>query len=141
MVTSQFGENASDPRITIEDRHAVGDVQDAIQKWGRYTLVYERNVADLAILVRTAQVLEDRGGVAIGQSQPSPLPPDVLIVEDDCQQDVMGSGQDLRAVYDARESLDSAPLWQERGAHGLKPPEIRLVTDFRRTVDTAAQQP
>src|SRR5215469_14358084 len=108
---------------------------------GRYPLVYEGNAADLVILVRTAQVLEGRGGVAIGQHQPSPLPPDVPIVEDDRQRDVMGSGQDLLAVYDARESLDSAPLLQERCAHGLKPPEIRLVTDFRRNFDTAAQQP
>jgi len=55
----------------------------------------------------------------------------VPIVEGDRQQDVMGSRQDLLAVYDTRESLESAPLWQERGAHGLKPPEVRFPSQGR----------
>ena len=57
MVTSQFGENPSDSRLTTEDRNAVGAVQEAIQKWGRYTLVFDRNAADIVILVRTGGYL------------------------------------------------------------------------------------
>jgi hypothetical protein len=139
MVTSQFGENPSDPRVSIEDRHAIGGVQDAIQQWGRYTLVYERNAADIVLVVRTARVLEGRGGIAIGQPQPTPLPPDGPTVGNQRQEDVMGSAQDLLAVYDARQSADSAPLWQERDSHGLNPPEMRLVEDLRRKVEAAAQ--
>jgi len=141
MVTSQFGENPSDSRLTTEDRNAVGAVQEAIQKWGRYTLVFDRNAADIVILVRTGRVLEGRAGIAVGQSQPNAVPRDVS-TGDERQQDVMVSGQDLLAVYDPRLSLDSAPLWQERDAHGLNPPQMRLVDEFRRKVEAAtAKQP
>ena len=140
MVTSEFGSNGSDPRITMEDRQAIGDVQDAIQTWGRYTLVYNRNAADLVIVVRRGRQGEARSGLVIGQTQPNRLPPHISTIDDERQQDVMGSGQDLLAVYNARQSLDSAPLWQERDADGLKAPEMRLVKDFRRKVDAAAKK-
>ena len=34
-----------------EDRNAIGAVQDAIQKWGKLTLVYRPSEADIIILV------------------------------------------------------------------------------------------
>jgi hypothetical protein len=34
-----------------EDRNAIGAVQDAIQKWGKLTLVYQPSQADIIILV------------------------------------------------------------------------------------------
>lgn len=42
-----------DPRLLPEDRDAIANVQDAIQKWGKLTLVYEPGQADIILLVQS----------------------------------------------------------------------------------------
>ena len=42
-----------DPRLLPEDRSAIAAVQDAIQKWGKLTLVYEPEQADIILLVES----------------------------------------------------------------------------------------
>ena len=47
-----------DPNLLPEDRDAIGAVQNAIQKWGRLTIVYQPADADIVILV-TSRPSED----------------------------------------------------------------------------------
>ena len=47
-----------DTNLLPEDRNAIGAVQDAIQKWGKLTLVYQPSQADIIILV-TSRPSED----------------------------------------------------------------------------------
>src|SRR5713101_4607716 len=47
-----------DPNLLPEDRDAIGAVQDAIQKWGKLTMVYQPSDADIIILV-TSRPSED----------------------------------------------------------------------------------
>jgi hypothetical protein len=47
-----------DTNLLPEDRAAIGAVQDAIQNWGKLTLVYEPSQADIIILV-TSRPSED----------------------------------------------------------------------------------
>jgi hypothetical protein len=47
-----------DTNLLPEDRNAIGAVQDAIQKWGKLTLVYQPSEADIVILV-TSRPSED----------------------------------------------------------------------------------
>src|SRR5713101_3159800 len=47
-----------DPNLLPEDRDAIGAVQDAIQTWGKLTLVYKPSEADIIILV-TSRPSED----------------------------------------------------------------------------------
>jgi hypothetical protein len=49
-VTSYDGDQY-DPRLLPEDREAIANVQDAIQKWGRYALVYRPEQADMVLMV------------------------------------------------------------------------------------------
>ncbi|HZQ25713.1 MAG TPA: hypothetical protein VFA89_23180 [Terriglobales bacterium] len=49
-VTSYDGDQY-DSRLLPEDRQAIASVQDAIQKWGRYTLVYNPAQADMVLMV------------------------------------------------------------------------------------------
>lgn len=42
-----------DSRLLPEDRDAIARVQDAIQKWGKLTLVYEPGQADIILLVQS----------------------------------------------------------------------------------------
>ena len=39
------------PNLLPEDRQAIGTVQDAIQKWGKFILVYEPRQADIVLMV------------------------------------------------------------------------------------------
>ncbi len=49
-VTSYDGDQF-DPNLFPEDRQAISTVQDAIQKWGKFILVYEPQQADIILMV------------------------------------------------------------------------------------------
>ena len=49
-VTSYDGDQF-DPNLSSEDRQAIATVQDAMQKWGKFTLVYEPRQADIVLMV------------------------------------------------------------------------------------------
>ena len=51
-VTSYDGDQF-DPNLLPEDRQAIANVQDAIQKWGKLYLVYEPNQADIIVMVQS----------------------------------------------------------------------------------------
>lgn len=50
-VTAYDGDQF-DGRLLPEDRQAIASVQDAIQKWGRYTVVYRPSEADMILAVQ-----------------------------------------------------------------------------------------
>jgi len=50
-VTTYDGPSWSS-NVLPEDRQAVSDVQDALTKWGKYTVVYEPGRADLILVVQ-----------------------------------------------------------------------------------------
>jgi hypothetical protein len=56
-VTSYDGDQF-DINLLPEDRQAIGTVQDALQKWGKFTLVYEPYQADIVLMV-TSRPTED----------------------------------------------------------------------------------
>ena len=51
-VTSYDGDQF-DPNLLPEDRQAIAAVQDAIQKWGHYVLVYRPDEADIVLMVQS----------------------------------------------------------------------------------------
>jgi hypothetical protein len=51
-VTSYDGDQF-DQRLLPEDRQAISSVQDAIQKWGHYVLVYRPENADIVLMVQS----------------------------------------------------------------------------------------
>jgi hypothetical protein len=50
-VTAYDGDQF-DPTLLPEDRQAIASVQDAIQKWGRYIIVYRPSEADIVLAVQ-----------------------------------------------------------------------------------------
>lgn len=56
-VTSYDGDQFN-PNLFPEDRQAISTVQDAMQKWGKFILVYEPHQADIVIMV-TSRPSED----------------------------------------------------------------------------------
>jgi hypothetical protein len=49
-VTSYDGDQFN-PDFLPDDRQAIGAVEDALQKWGKFTLVYEPHQADIVLMV------------------------------------------------------------------------------------------
>jgi hypothetical protein len=49
-VTSYDGDQFN-PNLIPEDRQAIGAVQDAMQKWGKFILVYKPHEADIVLMV------------------------------------------------------------------------------------------
>jgi hypothetical protein len=49
-VTSYDGDQFN-PNLLSEDREAIATVQDAMQKWGKFILVYEPHQADIILMV------------------------------------------------------------------------------------------
>jgi hypothetical protein len=50
-VTSYDGDQYN-PNLLPDDRHAISAVQDAIQKWGHYIVVYRPQEADMVVMVQ-----------------------------------------------------------------------------------------
>jgi hypothetical protein len=51
-VTAYDGDQF-DPNLLPEDRQAIANVQDTIQKWGKLFLVYQPSQADIVIMVQS----------------------------------------------------------------------------------------
>jgi hypothetical protein len=56
-VTSYDGDEFN-PNLLPDDLHAINTVQDAMQKWGKFILVYEPRQADIVLMV-TSRPSED----------------------------------------------------------------------------------
>src|ERR1700693_5178244 len=58
VYVASYDGDQFDTNLLPEDRNAIGAVQDAIQAWGKLTLVYQPSQADIIILV-TSRPSED----------------------------------------------------------------------------------
>jgi hypothetical protein len=58
VYVASYDGDQFDANLISEDREAIGSVQNAIQNWGRLTLVYQPSQADIIILV-TSRPSED----------------------------------------------------------------------------------
>jgi len=128
MVTTYSGDIFS-PDVTPDDRHAVQNVQDKIQKWGRYKLVYNRGEADLILVVRTGRLAEVKAGGQVGtHGSAKSIGGEV------------GDPQDTLEVYMASQGINGPPLWRGHAPGGLKAPEMQLVQEFRAKVEASEKK-
>ena len=58
VYVASYDGDQFDPKLLPEDREAIGAVQNAIQNWGKLTIVYRPSEADIIILV-TSRPSED----------------------------------------------------------------------------------
>jgi hypothetical protein len=61
VYVSAFDGDEFNPNLLPEDRSAIVNVQDALRQWGRYVIVYNRDQADMVLMVQsrpTEDVLE-----------------------------------------------------------------------------------
>ncbi len=67
-VTSYDGDQFN-PNLLPDDRKAINAVQDALQKWGKFVVVYEPHQADIVLMV-TSRPSEDVLAVYDGHGWP-----------------------------------------------------------------------
>ena len=139
FVTTYDGD-ANNPELTPEDRHAIIDVEQAIEKWGHYKLVHNPREAELILVVRTGRAVEMNGGLHRGtRVGPGPV------------SGPGGSGwtiganhgdwEDTLDVYVASQDLKNAqPLWRGRAANGLKTPGMPLLKGFQSKVEASTKK-
>ena len=70
VYVASYDGDQFDTNLLPEDREAIGAVQDAIQNWGKLTLVYQPSQADIIILV-TSRPSEDVMAVYDGHQGPN----------------------------------------------------------------------
>ena len=70
VYVASYDGDQFNPNLLPEDRHAIGAVQDAIENWGKLTIVYQPSEADVIILV-TSRPSEDVMAVYDGHQGPN----------------------------------------------------------------------
>jgi hypothetical protein len=69
VYVASYDGDQFNPNLLSEDRNAIGAVQNAIQKWGKLTIVYRPSEADVIIPV-TSLPSEDLMAVYDGHQEP-----------------------------------------------------------------------
>jgi hypothetical protein len=69
VYVASYDGDQFNPNLLSEDRNAIGTVQNAIQEWGKLTIVYRPSEADIIILV-TSRPSEDLLAVYDGHQEP-----------------------------------------------------------------------
>jgi hypothetical protein len=147
VYVEAYAGDALSPHLVPDDREAIYNVEQHLKDWHRYTIVYERDRADLVFLVRKGRIASVTPGVAVdvGGGQPrdrnSP-PPDPTRTNNtsvglgvDAE---AGSPDDVLAIYLVNPSggLDG-PIWLHGEKGGLDEPTLPLFQRIKHEVETA----
>ena len=129
-VTTYDGDGLN-VNVSADDRQALSDVLNAMEKWGHYRIVVDPKQADLMIVLRTGRAVEARVGVQVGLPRGKGVGGGVQ----------NGDPLDRLDVYEASKGTNSIPLWTGREEDGLKAPELSLLKEFRTKVEAAKKKP
>ena len=139
-----YNGDALNPNVIPDDRRAIFDVEQQLRDWHRYTIVLERDRADLILLVRKGRIASATGrvGVNIGtqprqrsQSQPEATPNDPAVTLGGSAE--AGPADDILEVYflDPNGHLEG-PIWTHTLRDGLDAPAVPLFQQLKHAVDT-----
>jgi hypothetical protein len=162
LIDPETGVSMTDPG---GNNTARDEVEKALLKWGRFSLVLDGESSDLVIVVRKGHgkhVEPTIGGVPNGNDRPVVLQPTDNGVHIGVQQGhptdatprtqtdttphtqvEMGPAEDLFAVYEGgKESvLDYPPVWRYIKKDALHSPDVPAVEEFRKAIaETEKQQ-
>jgi hypothetical protein len=137
------------PDLYPEDRRAIADVEDGLRKWNRYTLVINRNEADLIIVVRKGRMVgvQGRGGVSAGTQPQGSSYPGHQSPRDQNGYEIgskteVGPKNDLLWVYIPNANGERiGPIWRGEMPDGLDGPEPELLRQLKEAVEHAYPKP
>ena len=153
------------PESPLANKTAQEDVEKAIAKWGRLSVVLDPQTADLVITIRKGSgkivqqtvggmptndrpviVQPNDTGIRIGAQQGrSPSAPSQPQPQDTrpAPQTEVGNSEDVFIVYEAHwtGSLEQqAPAWRYTNKNALHSPNVPVVDEFRKLIDEAERQ-
>lgn len=124
-----------------EDRTAIETAQKALEKWGRYILVYKPEEADLIFNVRAGRQVEARAGLRVGSPQPT-IGPGVNTGTGGMWGAGVGPKDDYVEILmpnpTERLKVSRATLLWNRERHNGLGNGAPLIEDFRKEADAAA---
>lgn len=148
-----------DRNLNPADRIAIADARDYLKAWGRYTISYERDKAEVIFVVRKGRLAEADANVGIGNGQDPQFPstgrgsigqPGTQNPNRQRQPDMtMGVGGEVGpeddllqiCVFNVDNGKRGGPLWIRSQAHGLNAPRMQLLAQFREAVEKAYPMP
>ncbi len=133
-----------DPDVLPEDRQAIGNVEQGLRDWDRYSIALRRDQADLVFVVRkgrTASVIphvvglgghpQDRSGFPQDSSRGDSAPGVGVGAE-------AGPADDMLSIYMVNPSGSLiGPIWSYSLKGGLDMPAQMLLKRIRQEVETA----
>ena len=122
-------------RVTPEDRKALQDVHDLLDKWDRFVVTRRPGDAELLIAVRAGRRGRVGGSVYIGGGGTRPGPSGGSSAVE------MSSRGDVLSVYEASGGGLRAPLWRGQRRDGFSGPSPTLMEQFKAEVEGAAKKP
>jgi hypothetical protein len=153
------------PEAPLANKTAQDDVEKALAKWGRLSLVLDSSTADLVIIIRkgSGKIVQqtiggmptnDRPviaqptdtGIRVGaQKGRSPSAPTQPLPQDTraAPQTEVGSSEDTFVVYDGHSSgpIDQqSPIWRYTNKDALHSPNVPAVAEFRKLIEEAEKQ-
>jgi hypothetical protein len=130
-----------DAKVSPEDRDAVTNVLDALQKWGYYKVAMHRNEADLVIFVRTGRASRSYNGVHVQTGRTIPNAPSPAGTGVGGREGVeAGPDEDMFWVYWRKGDQLNGPIWQQNLEDGLSVPKLVLFQNFKDAVTARLAQ-
>jgi hypothetical protein len=128
-------------KVEPDDRQALANIYDALNKWKRYIVTIHPADAEMLIAVRTGRRAAGVGGVRVGTGGIDPttgrrrsagIGP-VFGAE-------VGPADDYLAVYQSDDGREAARLWVGTQRDGLVGKNPALFKNFKDEVEAAAKQ-
>lgn len=130
-----------DAKVTPEDRDAVTNVLDSLQKWGYYKVAMRRNQADLVIFVRTGRASHSYSDVHVQTGRTDPSAPSPSGTGVGGREGVeAGPDEDMFWVYWRTGDRLNGPIWQQNLKDGLNAPKLTLFQNFKDAVTALVAQ-
>jgi hypothetical protein len=127
----------ADPNVSPEDRQAVANIANAIEKWGQYKLVARRSEADLVIAVRKGRVASTYSGGHVG-IHTSPTGGSPRTEAGPITGGETGPKQDLLCVFALNpDGTLTGPYWKSEQDHGLETSNLALFQQFKKDISEA----
>ena len=125
------------PNVSPEDRQAVTDVTNAIEKWGQYKIAARRSEADLVISVRRGRIASAYSGGHVG-IHTSPTGGHPTTEGDPITGSETGPKQDLLWVFVLNpDGKLAGPYWKNAQDHSLETPNLALFQQFKKDISEA----
>jgi hypothetical protein len=128
------------PDLYPGDRDAIANVQQALQKWGRYALTMDRSQADLVFIVRKGRLASANVGystVGLPGRQGAKIPGQAGPMGSSVSAGGEGGPKDdlLEVCQIDPDGTLGVPLWIRSQQDGLDAPNVALIRELKTAVD------